>query len=458
MRILKRFFLCLTIILICSGATAFAEVIGDGGTLSSPTFVAMRNTKIDSERVNVRIKDGIISLQFSYNLNSTSGGSKIILTLPKQAARGLSMKMDKKTIGYYSTSRQNILSLYPNSKLPKASNFNVWQIYVGKGSKHSITFTYNEKYTKGQNLSFIISEELNNRDKTSASSKVALETEKLNIADIGNLYVGDVSKTPVSTNKTGIATWTSKGTRAKITIKYKSTKEELAVVFGKSIKKYPKNIRAAIITGDYKTLQILSNKYISTPLLQDSNLNIGYVKYALSEAAFDMKDFATFDKVTLTPNFMSLGSDQLTSRMAAKVLQSSQANGNKTAAEGMLQDYKTAKPAEFNRMSTSLVDAGLIDKAGNYVATAKVSKGNNGSEVEAVTGIPTPVVALNAKDGEKITDNSILNMIKTFFSKFKIVSLVGLMIAFIIGILIGFFFAKRKYGSSSRRNQHVVIR
>ena len=458
MRILKRFFLCLTIILICSGATAFAEVIGDGGTLSSPTFVAMGNTKIDSERVNVRIKDGIINLQFSYNLNSVRGGSKIILVLPKQASSRSSMKMDKKTIGYYSTNRQNILSLYPNSKLPEATNFNVWQIYVGRGSKHSIVFTYSGKYIKGQNLSFTISEELNNSDKNSGSSKVVLETEKLNIADIGDLYVGNVSKTPVSTNKTGKATWTGKGTRAKITIKYKSTKEELAMVFGKSLKKYPKNIRAAIIIGDYKTLQSLSNKYISTPSLQDSKINIGYVKYALSEAAFNMKDFAIFDKVTLVPNFMSLGSDQLTSRMAAKVLQSSQANGNKTAAEGMLQEYKTAKPAEFNRMSISLINAGLIDKAGNFVATAKVSEGNSGSEVEAVTGIPTPVVALNAKDGEKTSDNGILNTIKTFFSKFKIVSLVGLIIAFIIGILIGFFFAKRKYGSSSRRNQHVIIR
>lgn len=448
---MKKFVLGLVLITMCFVAPINAFAIGDGGTLSSPTFLTMGDSSISSEKTTIKLKDGKITAQFVYTIdNSTGGVSSIVIAIPKQSETALGLLFDKKPIGYSRAAKSSLISEFSGTKLGKFASFNTWRLEIGAGSTHEITISYNEKYTKGKNLTLKIAEDMNNADRHNGSAKVILETQKMVITDIGSLYVGNSTEDFISTVKTGKATWTGEEKTPGVVIKFKSTREELISILKKSLYKYPQNISAAMTKGDYKLVQSLSAKYIAMPAQQDPKLNIGYVKYALAEAAYTNKDFAAFETSFSDMDYLKFGSDQLTSRMAVRNLQYAQSSKNSTLGESVLQAFKTEKPEEFARIKPILEAENIIDKAGDFIVDPSTAAEGN------PTSTPTPA-AVKGADNTVKDENGFFKSVAGFFSKLKLEKWIGLIIAFILGIVVGFFFAKRRYRGSTKRGRTVYI-
>ena len=118
--------------------------------------------------------------------------------------------------------------------------------------------------------------------------------------------------------------------------------------------------------------------------------------------------------------------------------------------ESVLQAFKTEKPDEYARMQLILENEIIIDKAGNFIVDPSTSSGSN------PTLTPTPAT-VNSDNALVKEENGFLKAVTGFFTKLKLGKWIGLVIAFVLGIAVGFFFAKRRYRGSTKRGRTVYI-
>ena len=453
---MKRFLISVAMIMICFVVPIKADAITDVGVINAPTMLELSGTLVNSETANIKIKDGKISAQYLFRLNNQGAKrSTVVIAIPRANETSLNLKLNNVIMSRIKAEKAELQGEYPNSKLPKYNSFNLWRLELNSNSSSSVEINFEGKYIKGKKLTFAIGEEQNNSEMYQGNCKVNFETQKLFSSDIGELFIGDAQLANATTNATGKASWSGTGKLPKILLKYKNTREELVSVLLKSRYKYPRNIGAALLKNDYKSVGKLGNVYLTIKATQDPRLNIGYIKYAMAEAAYMNEDEISFEKYLSEIDYLQLGSDQLSTRMAVRALEYSKKTSSNTTGVSTLEAFKTAKSKEYERVRLVLESEGIINKQGSFLA-------GSAAITDTPTLSPTPNSSTAGKkdDGKVKTGkegNGFFKMVSGLFLKIKEKGIFGLLVAFVLGIAVGFYLARRKYRGTNRKSRTVYI-